>query len=630
MSIKTLTLAALAAPLAWSAQAQSLPTCSGTPKEVTVDAAAYTTNGVTPPGQTILGNIIAAHYSAGAPPLVLKLKGTFTFTRPLNLINSCLTVTSLSTASPARLVGDFPDTPPAPYQTNQEYHWFFASQIDKTPSIHHLTLTNLVTAKGGFYLDGTDLVVTGNRMSDDRFSMGTFVLIGNGGGFEDPDTRTLPLTRRYKVNNNTFINGNGGVGAAYTRDGDISGNKFQNVDQGISLTYENANVRITGNSGSGFRRIGVEVLGKDDLFPTRSANIRNVSVLNNVFVGWASDSYDVTAALAGKNTVEAMGISVARGINVTISGNTLTCGAGCTNIPNYKVNGDMLGAGIEAHGLNTIVRSNVVQGFMRGIWAGHAQPNDPAGTILVNGNRISRVLLGVVQQCSAWSTSSPTGCDRDLVVSNNTITDARDVGVGGEGSYFDERGQRFYVNPQRRLRSLTVSGNTITRTFGSFAGDGAAVRKYRFTGIDLQPLATQNPTQIVVSGNTVTLKGTVVNENEYEPFAFNGIRLSLISEDPNGVWRDPDLSADGKEQLHNFAGTTITGNTVAAESGQYGSGIRAVNKNWNITPAQDYNTLEGVTIQNNTFTNLSKGIEGPTTNAKNISGQVCTNTPNCS
>lgn len=568
------------------------------------------------PGQTIIGQAIVNNDKGPSIPLVLKLQGTFRFTDKLTIDKSCLTITSDSTATPATLVGDFSATS----ISTEEDGWFF-----RTPTtLHNLTLSNLVTTNGGFEINGANILISGNRMSGMRRFLGksTLILIGNMHAYDDA-AQTLPSNRNITVSGNTLSNAYGGIGGGYIRDSLIAQNVLQGVDQGIGLLYYARNNKITGNRGSGFKRMAVELLGNREP-ATASANLYGNSVTNNVFTNWIRDPLvdadPKTLTATQKNWAGGLlaGISIAKGVNTTVSGNTVICGSACNaRAPAGYAMGDMNGMGIEAAGVNTAVVYNTVQNFAVGIWPSNAQAGDPIARTLVDNNRISNTIRGISQQCHGVQLADVVGCNRNLIISNNTISEARDYAIGGDPSWSPnaEAPNRASISTLRRLNSLKISNNVITRTYGAFRGDGADVTKWRYTGIDLIPLNTQSPTQLTVSGNTIKLLGTPPVK-EYFPFEFNGIRMRLIAQE-DGTWRDPDL-VNGSEVLHHYAGTRITGNTVQSDT-NFGIGIHAGNQ----TSSQVYDSLQGVTLSGNKFINLKSAITG-SLNGALLSTNSCT------
>lgn len=584
-----------------------------------------------PPGQTIIGNAIADNIKDIGPtiPLTLRLQGTFTFTDKLLIDRSCLTITSDSTATPASLVGNFTAT-----SIGTEDGWFF-----RTPTtIHDLTVSNLVTTNGGFDINGANIVISGNRMSGMRrvFGESKLILIGNEQTYDDA-ARTLPSNRNITVSGNTLSNAYGGIVAGYIRDSLISQNIFQGVDQGIGLRYYARNNRITGNRGSGFKRVAVELLGNRFPDTAASTNIYGNSVTNNVFSNWIRDplvdvdKYSTTLTQAQRDWQAGLliGISVAKGVNTTVSGNTVICGPACTNRAASKYAlGDLDGMGIEAAGVNTSVLFNTVQNFALGIAPSKAQSGDPIAHILVDNNRVSNTISGISQQCDGMQLAGVVGCNRNLLISNNTITDARDYAIGGvhDWSPNSDAPNRASIGTFRRLNSLKITNNVITRTYGSFRGDGADINKTRFVGIDLIPLNTQSPTQLKVNGNNIKLLGTPPVK-EFFQFWFKGIRMGLIAQQ-NGTWRDPDL-VNGVEVLHHYAGTSITGNTVQSET-NFGVGVDASNQitHWDANLNKDivdlvYDSLQGVTLSGNKFINLKSAITG-SLNGALLSTNSCT------
>ena len=152
-----------------------------------------------------------------------------------------------------------------------------------------------------------------------------------------------------------------GIGGGYIRDSLISQNTLQSVDQGIGFLYYARNNKISGNRGSGFKRMAVELLGNREP-ATASANLYGNSVTNNVFSNWIRDPLvdadPATLTEVQNNWAGGMlsGISIAKGVNTTISGNTVICGAACTvRAAAGNALGDLNGMGIEAAGVNTAV-----------------------------------------------------------------------------------------------------------------------------------------------------------------------------------------------------------------------------------------------------------------------------------
>jgi hypothetical protein len=580
------------------AHAEVLPTCPAASTSVVVTPAANVADAAVQLRDTIDaaskvtsagGTTVTETGNAITKSLILRLSGKFAFETALQINRSCITLTSANPAAPATLtINKAKYAKPVGASA-----WFLRTPAPTTLPLHHITISYLSMSGGGIELNGSDHLISGNAMTDVRYN--TYEgLITIGNGLEAAD-----ISKRITVTGNRLSNAAGGIGGPRYMDSHITLNTFTNVDQGMGASHLSINNEFSGNRGTGFKRMAVELLWNDAQLPDHTSFATRANrITNNVFGPWSKSPVDTPLA-----------ISFQGGYDNTIEGNTLNCGDAC--LPTLKKGeapiGQRVGAGIEGHGVRTMIRNNSVSGFGLGIWGGQTQKNEPDGTLTtIDNNRVSNVNLGISFQCAgpdptpANFSFDRAGCHRALVISNNTISEARDAGISGDGQYFgtDPSGNpaHIYFNALRELVSLKITHNTITRTYGAFPGE---LRPWGYAAMMLTPLFSQNPTKLIVSDNTITLKGT---PDSYA--SFNGVVLRLVADDTNQKVYD----------TNNFNGAQFSGNTISSRDTAFSSGFIV------FEPATD--STAGATFTNNTLTNLKAAFNGVSPAAV-FSGNIC-------
>jgi parallel beta-helix repeat protein len=324
------------------------------------------------------------------------------------------------------------------------------------------------------------------------------------------------------IQSNRFNNVAGGIWLTTVQNVGILNNSFQDVTQGNAVYiapnpssfHSGDNLRISGNTGSHMARMGIEIFRPD---PTNGSVLTAPVIENNSFSDWTGGS-------------EGMGLSITHGDGAIIRGNKITN----TNGP-----GQLLG--IEVIVSDAQVSGNVISsGFLYGI----AVQGKPGA--IITGNTITNAAdTGILLACD----SGRNRCSgRDSVISNNTIHNARVVGIKLDNDWTNTH----------------VTRNTIVRTSGQFQNDNETL----FSGISQAPAPGPGfiDSNVIVQDALTPVPG----------FWFCGVRINS-----------------------QMPGSAVTNNAVRSQSSSpFGSGL--IDNTGTAT--------QGWLISGNTYTNLSRAI----------------------
>jgi len=564
---------------AWAA-----PTCPTTITSVTLSASAI-------PAGTSADAAIAAAID-GLPPTTsgqLNLMGTFNIKQPVGIQRSCLTLASASALMPAVL------------------RWAGAKAADKTfifddgapqgfcPDLnpgtcawpHHLSVVGVGFNGAGLRLSGFGHKVASN----------TFVNTSSGLSLEFADTAT--------VTGNTMLGGPG-ISSYWLANSTISGNKFTNAAQPISVSGTSISNNFTNNIATGSLLWGIELLGR---LAEKQGNFNDINVNNRI----SGNRFSKPGPASNGNHGVYGGISVAGGSNTTISGNTISCVGAAGVAPGaicVTPEGWTPGAwGIEAAGVNSTVTNNTVEGYDYSIYVGESAPGNPSNdTTLVQGNKLSLTNHGIAINCSSQASNggivgdSP-GCSKYVVIQKNTITEPVAFGIGGfySGRGGTQQNPDYFINGVSQLLGLTITGNNIIRTFSPTKDTVTSAAQYGFSGINLGPIL--KPANLLISDNTITMSGVPVADIKA---SFSGIAIAPVLMNHGNCVILPDTQ--------NFAGSVIDHNTVTHTPTPFGAGVAAM-----------CGATLGLKVSNNTFNTLSNAVVDSNTAGLIASGNLCIN-----
>jgi hypothetical protein len=569
---------------AWAA-----PTCPTTTTTVTLNASAI------PAGTSAEAAMASA--IDGLPQTTsgqLNLIGTFNIKQTVAIRRSCLTLTSASALMPAVL------------------RWAGAKAADKTfifddgapqgfcPDLnpgtcawpHHLSVVGVGFNGAGLRLSGFGHKVASN----------TFVNTSSGLSLEFADTTT--------VTGNTLLGGPG-ISSFWLANSTISGNKFTNAAQPISVSGTSISNNFTNNIATGSLLWGIELLGS----ATENISNRNLVNVNNRISG---NRFSKPGLASDGNHGNFGGISVAGGTNTTISGNTISCvgaagvapGAVCVTPEEWTHRA----FAIEAAGVNSTVTNNTVEGYDYSIYVGESAPGNPSNdTTLVQGNKLSLTNHGIAINCSSQASNggidgdSP-GCSKYVVIHKNTITEPVAFGIGG---FYSGRGGTpqdpdYFISGVSQLSGLTITGNNIIRTFSPTKDTVSSGAKYGFSGINLGPIL--NPANLLISDNTITMSGVPSADIQasFPKATFSGIAIAPVQMNHGDCVILP--------KTKNFAGSVIDHNTVTHTPTPFGAGVAA-----------QCGATKGLKVSNNTFNTLSNAVVDSNTDGLIPSGNQCIN-----
>jgi hypothetical protein len=565
-------LAASAAVLAMAASQASavVPSCPTATTTVTITSS-----------QTI--NYALTQIPAANSGVIRLNSGTYNIPATVQLLRSCLTFTSVSASNPATLV------------------WTGGTPLDNTfildnasaASSHHITVTNLIFQGTGIRLDGYAPKVTGSQ-----FKGGP-----NGLYFQFSDTG--------EASNNKFTGGASFISWSLANTL-VKSNTFTNAMQPITVSGSSLNNTYDSNTATGSVLFSLELLGAESSLPANERNVGN-SIKNNNFSAPSAPLNN------GQYHGAYGGISVASGTSNTIQDNTVSCTAIC---PAF---------GIEGSGVNGTVTGNTVSGYGTGIYIGQSQPGNPVTDwTLVTGNTVQNTANGIMVNCdtggaNGTDTLNPlvAGCRKSVTISSNIITEARDVGIGGYDYFYtrytlNAQGQRVYelnaagtenryaVNSVSELRALTISSNSILRTYGTYADDSDnTAATHRFIGINLGPILT--PANLLVEGNGIRQVATPMFDNP--AFHFYGIKIGLSM-----LWDTGHCSLLPGGQT--FQGSVINGKPtkkIYHSGATFGTALQS-----------SCNATNGLTLKNQEISNVVNSVADESTTGFISSGNTCT------
>lgn len=272
--------------------------------------------------------------------------------------------------------------------------------------------------------------------------------------------------------NNNFSNLAGGIWITTVENVSIENNHFSNITQGDGVFIapnpvpfpSGHNLRIVGNSGTGFARIAVEIFRPD---PPNGSTLIAPVIENNEFSDWISPK-------------DGMGLSITHGDGAIIKNNVIR----------------NPGKPIQYLGIEIIVRDATVEnntvdsGFAYGI----AVQGTPTARIV--DNRFDNMFeAGIILACDAGRHRCSS---QGSFISGNTITNARHIGIQLDNDWSYSK----------------ITQNTIVRTGGFWPDDN----KILFEGIH----------QSAAPGPGFIESNTIIQNAKMPPAGFNfcGVRVS--------------------------------------------------------------------------------------------------------
>jgi parallel beta-helix repeat protein len=305
--------------------------------------------------------------------------------------------------------------------------------------------------------------------------------------------------------NNKFENIAAGLWFTTVQNVSIQDNTFNQVTQGDAIYIapnpvpfrSGENLKITGNHGSGFARIAVEIFRPD---PTNGSTLIAPLIENNTFSDWTSPK-------------DGMGLSITHGDGATIRNNTIRNMG--QRPPQYL--------GIEVIVKNALVENNRIDhGFAYGIAVqGTAAPR------IVNNQIEGAADTGIILACDAGRNRCAS---HDSFISNNTISEARRVGIALDNDWAGSK----------------VVSNTISRAGGQWPGDEktlfAGIHQLGATGagtIDsntIEQTASAPPKGFDFCGVNLTapIPGSTITNNVVRSNASGRLGTGILG--PPGAW----------------------------------------------------------------------------------------------
>lgn len=240
---------------------------------------------------------------------------------------------------------------------------------------------------------------------------------------------------------NTFTNVSGGMWITTVENVAIDNNRFSNITQGDAIYVapnpvpfpSGRNLRIAGNTGSGFARMAIELFRPD---PSNGSTLVAPVIENNEFTTWIAPK-------------DGFGLSITHGDGAVIRNNVVRNPGKAQQY-----------IGIEVIVDNPLVQGNTVDGGF-------------AFGIAIQGTRGAKILGNSIKNVS--DTAIILACDQgrhrcashDTLIASNTINNARRVGISLDNDWTNSR----------------ITQNTITRTGGAWPDDG----KVFFEGVHQSP-----------------------------------------------------------------------------------------------------------------------------------------------
>lgn len=274
------------------------------------------------------------------------------------------------------------------------------------------------------------------------------------------------------ISNNTFENVAAGIWITTVQNVSIENNTFHRITQGDAVYIapnwvpfpSGENLRISGNRGSEFARIGIEIFRPD---PTNNSPLVAPLIENNEFSDWTSPK-------------DGMGLSITHGDGAVIRNNV---------IRNTRPAQQYLG--IEVIVRNALVQANRIEG---GFSYGVAVQGTAAPRILAN--TIDRMAdTGIILACDEGRhRCASQGSD----IERNTITNPRRVGIDLGNDWAGSR----------------VDQNIISRAAGSWPGDSMTA----FSGIHALKASASG----TIEDNTIVQTST----SPPKGFAFSGFDIT--------------------------------------------------------------------------------------------------------
>lgn len=271
---------------------------------------------------------------------------------------------------------------------------------------------------------------------------------------------------------NTFTDVAGGIWLTAVERVTIENNSFTNITQGDGIFIapnpvpfpSGRNIRITGNKGTHFARIALELFRPD---PPNGSSLIAPVIENNTFSDWISPR-------------DGFGLSITHGDGAIVRNNVIRN----PNRPQQYV-------GIEIIVRDAVVEGNTVDsGFAYGI----AVQGTPGSRLL--RNRLENAFeAGIILACDAGRNRCNS---RGSLISDNVITNARKIGIQLDNDWSDSK----------------LTGNTITRTGGYWPDDN----KILFEGIHQSPA----PGPGFIQSNTIVQNGAVPPAG----FNFCGVKIN--------------------------------------------------------------------------------------------------------
>lgn len=617
--------------------------CTGT--ENTVSLASTTSAPLTEVAiNNVINNAPNPDTVGNTPPTVINLSGTFNISSAIKLPKdkNCIKLQS-------------PDgTPPATLK------WNTASPLKEFmiegAGNQGITLNNLILQDRSIVFIADQHGIANTTINNVRFiNPKTTDVAASGANYILrllADT-TTKLAKGWTVTNNTFV-----VAAEQDKPyhntaiigylGDtvnISGNTFTNVDEGIH--YQGLrNAKINNNTGTGLLRSAIELQEGMAIAPTKvNFSNTNITVDGNKFTNWraVNDSNWPAGSEPYNGGRIVLGLSIASGNYALINNNKLLFnGSSLSTCQNSTVARTAWERwGIELTTVNASLTNNQFCGFDYGARVGfvgnEAGPMGVDKTTIKNNTFANLFLTGIEMfpgdinrhgrpfgqkpdsTESGVYTELPLDAkvrwgkildsyNRQMIISNNVFADVRIAAFAGGGTWFDhgtgdntgtvkingvvQTGlKRVPENFGSHLAALTITNNQISRKFGKFATDTVPTdlswNDQRFLGLIVP--AIRIGSSLNVSGNTISLTNSPSTPST--DFRFDGIFANTMLSDDDGKNYDTAKT---------FNGSLIQGNTVSASPSPFGYGVR--------TRDAVVETWTGISVNNNTLTNLFKGI----------------------
>jgi hypothetical protein len=291
------------------------------------------------------------------------------------------------------------------------------------------------------------------------------------GGWDGAIYNPVGMTNS-SITHNRFLNMGTGLFIASPNNLVISNNYFDGITASdaifipiyaVSFPYGKG-IQISGNRGRRIKRMAIELWGGG------GSGVESAVISENTFTDWDPQPLP-----------DSFGISVVVGENAQIRDNLLLGGTGPW--------------GIELGSPGSTVEGNVISGFTVGLAVG------AGANAVISGNSLLN------QESAGILFTNAGGSLAGINVQSNYILNPKDIGI--------------YVNTGL-WGNAVITGNTITRTVGSWAGDSRS----GFTGISTTPPVAP----VTVSGNFIIQD----NPNPFPNFQLYGIRLNAYNGSDSG------------------------------------------------------------------------------------------------